>query len=93
MEEDRIQSGSLREHAEELETQTLSPYAMLSRNTRGREYAMEKCPIRTEFVRDRDRIIHCKFCADPRWATITARASRIRWRSARSHAPFRAGLG
>ncbi len=60
MEEDRIQSGSLREHAEELETQTLSPYAMLSRNTRGREYAMEKCPIRTEFVRDRDRIIHCK---------------------------------
>ena len=60
MEEDRIQSGSLREHAEELETQTLSPYAMLSRNTRGREYPMEKCPIRTEFVRDRDRIIHCK---------------------------------
>lgn len=41
MEEDRIQSGSLREHAEELETQTLSPYAMLSRNTRGREYPME----------------------------------------------------
>ena len=60
MEEDRIQSGSLREHAEELETQTLSPYAMLSRDTRGREYPMEKCPIRTEFVRDRDRIIHCK---------------------------------
>ncbi|MDD6046857.1 MAG: dNTP triphosphohydrolase, partial [bacterium] len=51
---------SLREHAEELEAQTLSPYAMLSRNTRGREYPMEKCPIRTEFVRDRDRIIHCK---------------------------------
>ena len=48
MEEDRIQSGSLREHAEELETQTLSPYAMLSRDTRGREYPMEKCPIRTE---------------------------------------------
>ena len=44
MEEDRIQSGSLREHAEELETQTLSPYAMLSRDTRGREYPMEKCP-------------------------------------------------
>lgn len=58
--EDRIQSGSLRAYAEELEAQNLSPYAMHSKDTRGREYPMEKCPIRTEFVRDRDRIIHCK---------------------------------
>ena len=48
--EDLFRMESLREHAEELEAQTLSPYAMLSRNTRGREYPMEKCPIRTEFV-------------------------------------------
>ena len=58
--EDLFRMESLREHAEKLEAQTLSPYAMLSKNTRGREYPMEKCPIRIEFVRDRDRIIHCK---------------------------------
>ena len=57
---DSIQNGSLRAYAEELEAKTLSPYAMQSKNTRGREYPMEKCPLRTEFVRDRDRIIHCK---------------------------------
>lgn len=45
---------------EERERQTLSPYATLSAETRGREYPIEPCPVRTEFVRDRDRIIHCK---------------------------------
>lgn len=57
---DEILSGALRIRAEELEKQLLSPYATLSVNTRGRQYPMEKCHIRTEFVRDRDRIIHCK---------------------------------
>ena len=57
---EEILSGALRIRAEELEKQLLSPYATLSVNTRGRQYPMEKCPIRTEFVRDRDRIIHCK---------------------------------
>lgn len=42
------------------EEATLSPYAMLSSRTMGRQFPIERCPIRTEFVRDRDRIIHCK---------------------------------
>ncbi len=29
-------------------------------NTRGRVKPIDKCPVRTEFQRDRDRIIHCK---------------------------------
>ena len=51
---------SFRRHVEELERQTLSKYAMLSVNTQGREYELAPCPVRTVFVRDRDRIIHCK---------------------------------
>ncbi|MBO5870436.1 MAG: HD domain-containing protein, partial [Clostridia bacterium] len=30
------------------------------KNTRGRVYPIEECPVRTEFQRDRDRIIHSK---------------------------------
>lgn len=45
---------------EERERQTLSPYAALSAETRRREYPIDPCPVRTAFVRDRDRIIHCK---------------------------------
>jgi len=51
---------TLRETWEMEETQRLSPQAFLSRNTRGRERPMEPCPLRTDFQRDRDRIIHCK---------------------------------
>lgn len=42
------------------EREFLSPYATLSENTKGRERPLEACPMRTEFQRDRDRIIHCK---------------------------------
>ena len=49
-----------RQYFERLEAETLSPYAMLSMNTRGRETPIEPCQIRTEFIRDRDRILHCK---------------------------------
>ena len=42
------------------EREGLSPYAVLSQNTRGREYNLEPCDLRTDFQRDRDRIIHCK---------------------------------
>ncbi len=38
----------------------LSPYACRSAQSRGRARYLEPCPIRTEFQRDRDRIIHCK---------------------------------
>ena len=43
---EEILSGALRIRAEELEKQLLSPYATLSVNTRGRQYPMEKCPIK-----------------------------------------------
>lgn len=49
-----------REIIEQRERQMLSPYAALSIETRGRELPLEPCPVRTAFVRDRDRIIHCK---------------------------------
>ncbi len=55
-----MQDGSLRIQREEWEKQMLSPYATLVVNTRGREVPMEKCVLRTDFVRDRDRILHCK---------------------------------
>lgn len=52
--------GSLRIQREEWEEQALSPYAMLAKNTRGRVEPMEQCLLRTDFIRDRDRILHCK---------------------------------
>ena len=51
---------NIREQSELIEKQTLSKYACLSQNSKGRLQPEEKCPIRTEFQRDRDRIIHCK---------------------------------
>lgn len=39
---------------------TLSPYAFLTKNTKGREHPYVPCENRTEFQRDRDRIIHSK---------------------------------
>lgn len=42
------------------EEDTLSPYAFLTKNTRGRDYPYVPCENRTEFQRDRDRIIHSK---------------------------------
>lgn len=50
----------VRELFYERERQTLSPYAFLCENTRGREVPVPPCPNRTEFQRDRDRILHCK---------------------------------
>jgi dGTPase len=38
----------------------LSPFAVRSAETRGRERAEEPCAVRTEFQRDRDRIVHSK---------------------------------
>ena len=44
----------------EREKQVLSEYAFLTSNTRGREVPITPCQNRTEFQRDRDRIIHSK---------------------------------
>ncbi|MBE7083859.1 MAG: deoxyguanosinetriphosphate triphosphohydrolase [Clostridiales bacterium] len=38
----------------------LSKYALKSKDTIGRLKEEEPCPMRTDFERDRDRIIHCK---------------------------------
>lgn len=43
-----------------MERETLSPYATLSVNTKGREREEEQCDVRPVFQRDRDRILHCK---------------------------------
>ncbi len=51
---------SIREEIERMERETLSPYATLSVNTKGREREEEQCDIRPVFQRDRDRILHCK---------------------------------
>ena len=53
-------SAEIRHRVEQLEKRLLSPYASLACETRGREQPMEPCPVRTDFVRDRDRIVHCK---------------------------------
>jgi dGTPase len=37
----------------------LSPFAMKSEDTKGRAVEIAPCPYRTEYQRDRDRIIHC----------------------------------
>lgn len=51
---------NIREQREQREIDILSPYAAKSRNTQGRAKEEAKCPIRTEFQRDIDRIIHSK---------------------------------
>jgi dGTPase len=47
-----------RARLEELEDQTLAPYGLRSKNTRGRAYPDEEPEYRTSFQRDRDRILH-----------------------------------
>ncbi|RJP30712.1 MAG: deoxyguanosinetriphosphate triphosphohydrolase [Actinobacteria bacterium] len=51
---------SAREDIERLEDEWLVPYAVRSRDSRGREREEPSDPLRTCFMRDRDRIIHCK---------------------------------
>lgn len=51
---------NFREIQEKREERDLSQYAAKSRNTRGRAREEEPCPLRTEFQRDRDRVIHSK---------------------------------
>ncbi len=49
-----------REYTEQDEQHRLCEFAMLSKDTKGREEPIAPCPLRTDFQRDRDRIIHCK---------------------------------
>ncbi|MGI6731353.1 MAG: deoxyguanosinetriphosphate triphosphohydrolase [Anaerovoracaceae bacterium] len=50
----------LREDLEQREFEVLSPFSAKSAETKGRQLEEEKCQVRTEYQRDRDRIIHSK---------------------------------
>jgi dGTPase len=47
-----------REKLEQIEEQTLAPYGVRSRVSRGRQFPEDEAPYRTCFQRDRDRILH-----------------------------------
>lgn len=51
---------TIREQLEQREIEYLSPYAVLSKESKGREQEEPECDIRPVFQRDRDRILHCK---------------------------------
>ncbi len=51
---------NIREQTEKNERIILSPAAAFSEESRGRKRFEEKCVLRTDFQRDRDRIIHSK---------------------------------
>jgi dGTPase len=48
----------LRDRLEQIEQETLAPYALMSAGSRGRQYPEAESATRTAFQRDRDRIIH-----------------------------------
>ena len=52
--------SNIRETIEQVEINTLSQYACLAVNSKGRKTDEPKDSIRTDFQRDRDRIIHSK---------------------------------
>lgn len=47
-----------RQQLEELENQSLAPYAIRSKNSKGRKYPEDEPDYRTLFQRDRERILH-----------------------------------
>ena len=50
----------LKERTYAIEEQFFSPYATKSKDTKGRSREEQPCEMRTDFQRDRDRIIYCK---------------------------------
>ncbi len=55
-----VKYSTIREKIEAREKLFLSDKAALSSKTKGRKRYEEPCPLRTEFQRDRDRILHSK---------------------------------
>ena len=51
---------TVREMVENREEEYLSPFATLSKSSRGRDVREEECDIRPVFQRDRDRILHSR---------------------------------
>jgi dGTPase len=60
MEATRATAGSFAAHVRAQEATHLSPLAVRSYETRGRAEPEEPCGVRTEFQRDRDRLVHSK---------------------------------
>ena len=53
---------TIKDELEQREYDILSPYATKCKESKGRKYPREEeYPIRTEFQRDRDKILHSKF--------------------------------
>ncbi len=50
----------IRAYTEKMEEESLSSFAVLAKNTKGRQAPVKECRLRTEFQRDRDKIIHAK---------------------------------
>lgn len=50
----------VREKIEKLEREQLSPFSCYSYKSKGRVIPEEECPLRTVFMRDRDRIVYSK---------------------------------
>ncbi len=50
----------IKKQTEEIEVKYLSQYACKSIDTKGRLQKEKECPLRTEFQRDRDKILHSK---------------------------------
>ena len=78
---------NIREEREAWERAYLSPYASRSSETRGRDREEQKCDIRPEYQRDRDRILHSKAFRRmkhrfflPQGVIITEQGLRIHWR-------------
>ena len=53
-------ASNFRQAYEELEYKILSPFAAKSAESCGRKQEIEPCAMRTDYQRDRDRILHCK---------------------------------
>src|SRR5262249_37409721 len=49
-----------RQELEQVEREVLAPYAQMSGDTRGRRYREPSSPWRSEYQRDRDRVIHSR---------------------------------
>ncbi len=47
-----------RQQLEEFESQQLAPYAIRSKDSKGRKYPEEEADFRTRFQRDRERVLH-----------------------------------
>lgn len=51
---------TISEETERIERQILQPHATLAAESKGRERPEDRDPLRTDFQRDRDRLVHCK---------------------------------